>query len=140
MKMMNDLLLIRRLPDPDPTTDWDLLLPPGDEHADTPLRGLVIAAGPGRRPKYGRASVAVADALRAALHDLSGCFGAMYYTDTVAAGGLALAESDGVLDRLPMSVAVGDTIIFSRNGYQEYRIDGEVLLALHEDSVLGVID
>jgi co-chaperonin GroES (HSP10) len=39
-----------------------------------------------------------------------------------------------------MSVRVGDIVIFSRNGYQEFKIDGETLIAMHEDSVLGVID
>ncbi len=44
---------------------------------------------------------------------------------------------DGVL--VPMSVKVGDIVIFSKYGYDEVEHEGEELYLLKEDSILAVI-
>ena len=42
-------------------------------------------------------------------------------------------------DVIPMSLQVGDIIIFSRNGHQSFRVDGQDVLVMQEASVMGVI-
>lgn len=44
---------------------------------------------------------------------------------------------DGVL--VPMTVKVGDTVLFSKYGYDEVKIDGTEYFILSESSILGVI-
>lgn len=136
----NDLLIIRRLPDPDPVTDWGFALPPGDEHADTPLRGLVLAAGSGHRPKAGPAALAVVSILQECISELRHGISHRLYADLIEEAERVLAESHGVPDRAPMSVQVGDTVIFSKFGFQEFRISGENLIVTQEASILGIIE
>ena len=136
----NDLLIIRRLPDPDPVTDWGFALPPSDEHADTPLRGLVLAAGPGRRPKAGPAARAVVSILEECIIELRHGISHRLYADLIEEAERVLAESHGVPDRAPMIVQVGDTVIFSKFGFQEFRIGGENLIVTQEASILGIIE
>ena len=54
---------------------------------------------------------------------------------TVAAVGPGKYE-DG--KRVPMSVKVGDTVVFNKYGYEEVKIDGEEYYILSESSVLGI--
>ncbi len=42
-------------------------------------------------------------------------------------------------DLLPMSLKVGDTILFSKYGYDEVKVDGEEYYILAESSVLAVL-
>jgi len=42
--------------------------------------------------------------------------------------------------RAPMAVKVGDTVLFSKYGYDEVKIDGEDYLILSESSVLAVLN
>jgi chaperonin GroES len=44
---------------------------------------------------------------------------------------------DGKL--VPMQVKVGDTVLFSKYGYDEVKIDGEEYYILPEPSILGII-
>jgi chaperonin GroES len=44
---------------------------------------------------------------------------------------------DGAL--VPMTVKVGDTVLFSKYGYDEVKIDGQEYFILAESSVLAVI-
>ncbi|QQR82792.1 co-chaperone GroES [Candidatus Campbellbacteria bacterium] len=44
---------------------------------------------------------------------------------------------DGVL--VPMRVKVGDTVVFSKYGYDEIKIDGVEYFILKEESILAVI-
>ncbi len=44
---------------------------------------------------------------------------------------------DGVL--VPMTVKVGDTVLFAKYGYDEVKVDGEEYLILSESSVLAII-
>ena len=45
---------------------------------------------------------------------------------------------DGV--QVPMSVKIGDTVLFSKYGYDEVKIDGTEYLILAESSILGIIN
>jgi chaperonin GroES len=40
----------------------------------------------------------------------------------------------------PMDVKVGDTVLFAKYGPTEVKIDGEELLVIREEDVLGVFD
>ncbi len=55
---------------------------------------------------------------------------------TVVATGSGKYE-DG--ERLPMTVTVGDSVLFSKYGYDEVKIDGEDYYILAESSVLAII-
>lgn len=53
---------------------------------------------------------------------------------------LAVGEGrmvDGV--RVPMSIKVGDTVIFSKYAYDEVEQNGEELYILKEDSILAIV-
>ncbi len=45
---------------------------------------------------------------------------------------------DGV--RVPVSVRVGDTVAFSRYGYEEITVNGEEYYLIKEDSILAIIN
>ena len=55
----------------------------------------------------------------------------------IAAGKGRVAE-DG--SRLPMEVAVGDRVLFSKYGGTEVKIDGNEYLIMRQDDVLGVVE
>ena len=135
--LTNDLLLIRRLPDEEPVTAWGFVLPATDEHVDTPLRGLVLAAGPGRTPKLAPAGAAVVRSLERII-ELAGekVRGWPAYDQAT----VALAAQESLPERRPMQVQVGDIVIFSKHGFQEFRIEGEDLIVTQEASILGVIE
>ncbi len=42
-------------------------------------------------------------------------------------------------DLLPMTVQVGDTILFSKYGYDEVKVDGQEYYILAESSVLAIL-
>lgn len=42
-------------------------------------------------------------------------------------------------ERLPMDVKVGDTVLYSRYGGTEVKVDGRTLLILREEDVLAII-
>ncbi|MEK7194251.1 MAG: co-chaperone GroES [Patescibacteria group bacterium] len=53
---------------------------------------------------------------------------------------LAVGEGryeDGKL--MPMSVKVGDTVIYSKYGYDEIKVDGEELYLVKEENILAII-
>lgn len=41
--------------------------------------------------------------------------------------------------RVPMSIKVGDKVVFSRYGYEEIKLDGEEYYILKEENILAVI-
>ncbi len=55
---------------------------------------------------------------------------------TVVAVGLGKYE-DG--KRVPLQVSVGDTVLFSKYGYDEVKIEGEAYYILAESNVLGIV-
>ena len=56
---------------------------------------------------------------------------------TVVAVGTGKYE-DGT--RIPMSVNVGDVVLFSKYGYDEVKVDGTDYLILSESSVLAILE
>lgn len=58
---------------------------------------------------------------------------------TVVAVGPGRWNEDGD-ERVPMTVKVGDTVLFSKYGYDEVKIGGVEYLILTESSVLAVIN
>jgi len=57
--------------------------------------------------------------------------------------GVVLAVGPGARnekgERLPMDVQVGDTVLYSRYGGTEVKVDGRTLLILREEDVLAII-
>ena len=56
----------------------------------------------------------------------------------VIATGKGRVAEDG--SRLPMEVAVGDRVLFSKYGGTEVKIDGNEYLIMRQDDVLGVVE
>ena len=60
------------------------------------------------------------------------------------AEGEIIAVGVGKLDdkghRVPMEVKVGDTVLFSKYGGTDVKIDGEEYLIMREDDILGVVE
>jgi chaperonin GroES len=58
--------------------------------------------------------------------------------------GEVLAVGDGALDdngkRIPLDVSKGDTVLYSKYGGTEIKIDGEDLLVLRESDVLAKVE
>ena len=42
-------------------------------------------------------------------------------------------------ERIPLQVKVGDTVLFSKYGYDEVKIDGQEYYVLSESNILGII-
>lgn len=57
--------------------------------------------------------------------------------------GEVVAVGEGRLDedgkRVPMSVKIGDKVVFSRYGYDEVKIDGQEYYILKEENILAII-
>ena len=59
--------------------------------------------------------------------------------------GKVLAAGDGRWDdegekRIPLDVAAGDTVLYSKYGGTEIKVDGEDLLVLRESDVLAIVE
>jgi chaperonin GroES len=57
--------------------------------------------------------------------------------------GKVIAVGEGRYDNgklVPLKVSVGDTVIFSKYGFDEVKVDGDTLYILKEDSVLAIIN
>ena len=57
--------------------------------------------------------------------------------------GIVVAVSPGKYENgslVPMTLNVGDTVLFSKYGYDEVKIDGQDYFILTESSVLGVLN
>ena len=57
--------------------------------------------------------------------------------EVVAVGSGKVLESG---DILPMSISVGDTVIFGQYGGNEIKVDGETFLILSESDIYGVFE
>ena len=55
----------------------------------------------------------------------------------VIAAGLGKYREDG--SRQPLDVSAGDRVLFGKYGGSEIKVDGEDLLIMREDEILGVI-
>jgi len=57
--------------------------------------------------------------------------------------GIVVAVGDGKWDdgvKIPLSVKVGDRVVFSRYGYEEIKLDGVEYYILKEENILAVIN
>jgi chaperonin GroES len=58
--------------------------------------------------------------------------------------GKVIAVGDGKLDddgkRIPLDVATGDEVLYSKYGGTEIKVDGEELLVLRESDVLALVE
>ncbi|MBP6929818.1 MAG: co-chaperone GroES [Candidatus Moranbacteria bacterium] len=57
--------------------------------------------------------------------------------------GIVIAVGEGKWEngkRSPMSIKVGDKVVFSRYGYDEVKLDGEEYYILREENILAVIN
>ena len=57
---------------------------------------------------------------------------------TVVAVGTGRYREDGQL--IPLAVKAGDTVLFGKYAGSEIKIDGEELLIIREEDILGVLD
>ena len=57
---------------------------------------------------------------------------------TVVAVGKGRYREDGQL--IPLAVKAGDTVLFGKYAGSEIKIDGEELLIIREEDILGVLD
>lgn len=144
IKPTGDLVIIRKHSTENLKTASGILLPPVEESADTPWKGTVLAVGPGKPCKLSPAGENVFTALESLLKSLwSACEDRVVSEEIINKWKLAHATLNyhsPAVARMPMQVKVGDTVIFSRNGYQEFKIDGQLVLAMGEASILGVIE
>lgn len=144
LKPINDLLVIRRIVEEQPRSHAGILLPPVEESSDTPYRGLVMAAGPGKPTK-------VSGAGKEVVHALAKLVDQYHAIPNITEGprGIALQHWQRAIDaleanntdpRIPMSVQVGDVVIFSKNMFQEFKLDNETFIVMGQDSVMGVLE
>src|ERR1035437_3509780 len=139
----NDLLVVRLLTPPVPVSAGGIILPADEECQDTPFKGEVIYAGKGKPCTLQPA----ARDLVAALESLVEACESLASTGQGMANAMAKSSIENAKDALdrhrtitpliPMSVFVGDKILFSRNGHQLFRINGEDLIVFQEASVIG---
>src|SRR3954467_3627016 len=145
LQPLNDLIVIRRIVEEAPRSAAGILLPPTEESANTPYRGVVVAAGPGKPTKLSGAGTEVVDALAGLLKQYH-LMPNQYSEDP---RGFSLAHwqraADALKNHVPfprrmlMSVKGGDTVIFSKNLFQEFKLDGEVFVVMGEASIMGIL-
>lgn len=56
---------------------------------------------------------------------------------TVCFAGPGALDDNG--KRIPMQVKVGDRVLFSTNGHQVTKVNGEELVVLRQNSVIGIV-
>jgi chaperonin GroES len=89
---MHDRVVVKRV-DSDQVSPGGIIIP--DAAKEKPVRGRIIAVGPGKRYENG--------------------------------------------DLFPLTVKEGDLVLFNKYGGTEIKIDGEDLLIMREDDILGVL-
>jgi co-chaperonin GroES (HSP10) len=145
IKPTNDLLIVRRLLPEQPTTASGIFLPKTEETADTPYTGIVLACGPGKPCTLQPAAKQVIDILREIIETCKSLANGHGINHGITMNCIERAEeamklNDESVARLPMTVKVGDKIIYSRHGHQIFRVNGEDLVTFGESSVIGIID
>ncbi|HEY4489448.1 MAG TPA: co-chaperone GroES [Candidatus Paceibacterota bacterium] len=93
----------------------------------TPLADRVVVA-PASKEEVSASGIIIPDTTKAEKPERG----------TVMAVGPGKVGDDN--ERIPMTVKVGDTVLFSKYGYDEVKIDGKEYFILSESSVLAVIN
>lgn len=144
IKPLQDRLIVKRVMPEQPKSAGGILLPPVEESQDTPYTGIVVAAGPGKVCKpFGQDLLDVLQDLINACRTIaeSGHGMAHQQAQSCIEGAMEkLAAHQQAVARTPMSVKVGDLVVYSRHGHQEFRVDGENFVTFGEDSVIGVLE
>lgn len=145
LKPLHDRLIVQRLMPEQPKTASGILLPPTEESQETPFTGLVLAVGPGKpcaMQPAGQAIVEVLQELIEASRSLATGHGINHGVtlDCIERAEDALTQHKEAVTRAPMSVKVGDRVIYSRHGHQEFRIEGMDLVTFSQDSVIGIAE
>lgn len=145
LQPLNDMLIVKRLIASEYKTASGLILPPVEESSDTPYQGVVLAAGPGKPCKLQPAAQEVIAALTDLVSssraiDSGHGIGHSMAISCIERAEEALKHHHESVYRIPMQVKVGDIVIFSKNLFQEFKIDGVLVVAFGQDSVLGILD
>ena len=142
MKLLptNDLVLIRRHVTSDLTTPAGILLPPVEDSATTPYRGTVIFAGKGKKSQVCNIDQDIVDLATILLNSAQSLAPNDRLAPVWKKLQVALEAHRTIDPRIAMEVRPGDEVIFSKNLLQEFKIDGEVLVACGEASILGIIE
>ena len=135
----SDLVLIRRHTVADLTTPAGILLPPVEDSADTPYRGTVVFAGKGKKATVCNIDQTIIDLATILLNSAQSLAPNDRLAPIWQKLQAALEAHHAIPQRIPMEVQPGDEVIFSKNLLQEFKIDGEVLVACGEASILGVV-
>ncbi len=93
IRPLHDRVIVRRMEE-ETTTAGGIVIP--DSAAEKPMRGEVIAVGPGKSNDEGKVT--------------------------------------------PLSVKEGDTVLFGKYAGTEIKIDGEEVLVMREDDIMGIIE
>ena len=145
IRPLNDMLIVKRLQPSEYKSASGIILPPVEESSDTPYQGTVLAAGPGKPCKLQPASQDMVDAMLeliqacASLSESGHGINHGIARNRIERASEALQRHNNTVMRIPMQVRVGDTVVFSKNLFQEFKLDGELVIAFGQDSVLGVI-
>ena len=94
LKPLNDRVFLEPL-DEEKTTKFGIVLPDTAEK-EKPIRGKVVAVGPGKLDEHGK--------------------------------------------RVPMSVKIGDLVLFKKYGPDEIEVDGKKYLVGTEEDILAILD
>ena len=94
LKPLNDRVFLEPL-DEEKTTKFGIVLPDTAEK-EKPIRGKVVAVGPGKLDEHGK--------------------------------------------RVPMSVKIGDLVLFKKYGPDELEVDGKKYLVGEENDILAIIE
>ncbi len=58
--------------------------------------------------------------------------------------GVVIAVGNGKKDdsgkAIPLDVKVGDKVLFSKYGHQTVKVDGEEVLVMREDDIMGIVE
>ena len=93
LRPLHDRVIVKRLEE-EKKSAGGIIIP--DNAAEKPVRGKVIAVGPGKRGDDGRL--------------------------------------------MPMDIKAGDTVLFGKYSGSEVKLDGDELVVMREDDVMGVFE
>jgi len=93
IRPLHDRVILKRMEE-ETKSAGGIVIP--DSAAEKPIRGEVVAAGPGKRLEGG--------------------------------------------ELLPLDVKVGDTVLFGKYSGTEVKVDGQELLVMREEDIMGVIE
>lgn len=146
LKPLSDRLIVQRVMAEQPVSAGGILLPPTEETQETPFTGLVMAVGPGKPCALQPVGQDILDVLQDLINTCRNLAESGHGIAHQAAQSCIedamekMSQHSSAVTRAPMQVKVGDKVIYSRHGHQEFRLDGVDLVTFGQDSVIGVVD